>query len=77
MTLTFLISPVTETDLIRYEAEKDAIRHQGEFYKRQLRAITEYGAKCDEGRPQLRRSKTLHEVLSSHQKTFEEERKSH
>ena len=34
LTLTFLISPVTETDLIRYEAEKDAMKHQAEFYKR-------------------------------------------
>jgi hypothetical protein len=81
LTLTFLISPVTETDLIRYEAEKDAMKHQAEFYKRQMRAITEYGAQKTGpevgGSPSLHRTKTLLEVMSSHQKTYLEERKSH
>ena len=75
LTLTFLISPVTETDLIRYEAEIEAMKHQGEFYKRQMKAITEHiqndsreGSPANSGndRQQLRKTQTLLEVMSSH-----------
>lgn len=79
LTLTFLISPVTETDLIRYEAEKEAMKHQGEFYKQQLKVITEYGARHSSpentGRSPPQRSRTMLEDLSSRQKSFLEERK--
>ena len=43
--LTFLVSPVDEIDMIRYEAESEAMKFQMQIYQDQLKAITHHKIK--------------------------------